>query len=144
LVQQKSWNRFRWWRRDGADAGVELTPLHHRLPAVMAADLCRVFGRDEMAAEAWGPRPWSGGKSSATAGCSGFRRTVATVMYEHGVRARVIERIMDCAPRQIYERHYLRVADEQMRDAIRGLYARGPDPRPPATVAAAGRRPDDG
>jgi integrase len=51
-----------------------------------------------------------------------FRRTVATVMYEQGVRARVIERIMGWAPRQMYERHYLRVADEQMHDAIRGLY----------------------
>jgi integrase/recombinase XerD len=51
-----------------------------------------------------------------------FRRTVATVMYENGVRARVIERIMGWAPRQMYERHYLRVADEQMHDAIRGLY----------------------
>jgi integrase/recombinase XerD len=51
-----------------------------------------------------------------------FRRTVATMMYEHGVRARVIERIMGWAPRQMYERHYLRVADQQMHDAIRGLY----------------------
>lgn len=55
-----------------------------------------------------------------------FRRTVATVMYEHGVRARVIERIMGWAPRQMYERHYLRVADEQMHDAIRGLYRDDP------------------
>jgi integrase len=55
-----------------------------------------------------------------------FRRTVATVMYENGVRARVIERIMGWAPRQMYERHYLRVADQQMRDAVRGLYAADP------------------
>jgi integrase len=55
-----------------------------------------------------------------------FRRTVATVMYEHGVRARVIERIMGWAPRQMYERHYLRVADQQMHDAIRGLYGEDP------------------
>jgi integrase len=51
-----------------------------------------------------------------------FRRTVATVMYETGVRARVIERIMGWAPRQMYERHYLRVADDAMHEAIRGLY----------------------
>jgi site-specific recombinase XerD len=38
-----------------------------------------------------------------------FRRTVATV-----------------APRQMYERHYLRVADQQMHEAIRGLYAEDP------------------
>jgi integrase/recombinase XerD len=55
-----------------------------------------------------------------------FRRTVATVMYENGVRARVIERIMGWAPRQMYERHYLRVADQQMHEAIRGLYAEDP------------------
>jgi hypothetical protein len=47
-------------------------------------------------------------------------------MYENGVRARVIERIMGWAPRQMYERHYLRVADQLMHDAIRGLY--GDDP----------------
>lgn len=51
-----------------------------------------------------------------------FRRTVATVMYEAGVRTRVIERIMGWAPRQMHERHYLRVASEQMRDAILTLY----------------------
>lgn len=55
-----------------------------------------------------------------------FRRTVATVMYEQGVRARVIERIMGWAPRQMYERHYLRVADQQMHEAIRSLYRDDP------------------
>jgi DNA-binding response OmpR family regulator len=38
-----------WW----GDAEVELTPLHHRLLAVMAAEPCRVFGKDELAAEVW-------------------------------------------------------------------------------------------
>jgi integrase/recombinase XerC len=51
-----------------------------------------------------------------------FRRTVATVMYEQGVRTRVIERIMGWAPRRMHERHYLRVADEPMHEAILGLY----------------------
>jgi integrase len=55
-----------------------------------------------------------------------FRRTVATVMYEHGVRTRVIERIMGWAPRQMHERHYLRVADEPMHDAIQTLYREDP------------------
>lgn len=55
-----------------------------------------------------------------------FRRTVATVMYEQGVRTRVIERIMGWAPRQMHERHYLRVADEPMHDAIRTLYRQDP------------------
>jgi site-specific recombinase XerD len=55
-----------------------------------------------------------------------FRRTVASVMYEQGVRTRVIERIMGWAPRLMYERHYLRVADEQMRTAIQTLYYADP------------------
>ena len=38
-----------WWN----DAEFELAPLHHRLLAVMAAEPCRVFGRDELAAEVW-------------------------------------------------------------------------------------------
>jgi integrase len=55
-----------------------------------------------------------------------FRRTVATVMYEQGVRTRVIERIMGWAPRRMHERHYLRVADEPMHEAILGLYREDP------------------
>jgi integrase len=58
--------------------------------------------------------------------CHAFRRTVATVMYEQGVRTRVIERIMGWAPRQMHERHYLRVADETMREAIQSLYRDDP------------------
>lgn len=58
--------------------------------------------------------------------CHAFRRTVATVMYEHGVRTRVIERIMGWSPRQMHERHYLRVADEAMHDAIQTLYREDP------------------
>jgi hypothetical protein len=41
--------RRQWW---GA-AEFELTPLHHRLLAVMAADPYRVFSKDELAAEVW-------------------------------------------------------------------------------------------
>jgi integrase len=55
-----------------------------------------------------------------------FRRTVATVMHEQGVRTRVIERIMGWAPRQMHERHYLRVADQAMRAAILTLYRDDP------------------
>ncbi len=55
-----------------------------------------------------------------------FRRTVATVMYEQGVRTRVIERIMGWAPRRMHERHYLRVADEPMHEAILSLYREDP------------------
>jgi DNA-binding response OmpR family regulator len=35
------------------EAEFELTPLHHRLLAVMAAEPQRVFSRDELAAEVW-------------------------------------------------------------------------------------------
>jgi DNA-binding response OmpR family regulator len=35
------------------EAEFELTPLHHRLLAVMASEPCRVFGKDELAAEVW-------------------------------------------------------------------------------------------
>jgi two-component system response regulator MprA len=38
-----------WW----GDVEFELTPLHHRLLAVMAAEPSRVFGRDGLAAEVW-------------------------------------------------------------------------------------------
>jgi integrase len=55
-----------------------------------------------------------------------FRRTVATVMYEHGVRTRVIERIMGWAPRMMHERHYLRVCDQPMHQAIQTLYREDP------------------
>jgi integrase/recombinase XerD len=55
-----------------------------------------------------------------------FRRTVATVMYEHGVRTRVIERIMGWAPRTMHDRHYLRVCDEPMHQAIQTLYDKDP------------------
>ena len=62
----------------------------------------------------------------AASPCHAFRRTVATVMYERGVRTRVIERIMGWSPRQMHERHYLRVADEAMHDAIQTLYREDP------------------
>lgn len=57
--------------------------------------------------------------------CHAFRRTVATVMYEHGVDARD-ERILGWSPRQMHERHYLRAADEAMHDAIQTLYRDDP------------------
>jgi len=44
--------RRQWW----GEAEFELTPLHHRLLAVMAADPYRVFGKDELAAEVWRSR----------------------------------------------------------------------------------------
>ena len=44
--------RRQWYE----DVEFELTPLHHRLLAVMAADPFRVFGKDELSAEVWGRR----------------------------------------------------------------------------------------
>lgn len=45
-------SRRQWY----GEAEFELTPLHHRLLAVMAADPFRVFGKDELAAAVWGSR----------------------------------------------------------------------------------------
>jgi DNA-binding response OmpR family regulator len=42
--------RRQWY----GEAEFELTPVHQRLLAVMAADPFRVFGKDELAAEVWG------------------------------------------------------------------------------------------
>ena len=42
-------SRRQWY----GEVEFELTPLHHRLLAVMAADPFRVFGRDELLAEVW-------------------------------------------------------------------------------------------
>lgn len=39
--------------RDALSASFELTPLHHRLLAVMAADPFRVFATDELLAAVW-------------------------------------------------------------------------------------------
>jgi len=64
-----------------------------------------------------------------------FRRTVATVMHEHGVRSAVIDRIMGWAPRTVRDRHYVRIAPQVMRDAILTLYR--DDPICPQQLAAA-------
>ena len=42
--------RRQWW----GEVEFELTPLHHRLLAVMATDPHRVFGKSELAGEVWG------------------------------------------------------------------------------------------
>lgn len=55
-----------------------------------------------------------------------FRRTVATELYEQGVRRRVIEKIMGWAPRTTADRHYIRIADQTMQRAIRTLYQDDP------------------
>lgn len=45
-------SRRQWY----GEAEFELTPLHHRLLAVMAAEPFRVFGKDELAAAVWTSR----------------------------------------------------------------------------------------
>lgn len=70
-----------------------------------------------------------------------FRRTVATVMHEQGVRTAVIDRIMGWAPRTVRERHYVRIAPQIMRDAILTLYR--DDPICPQQLESAGE-PDRG
>ena len=68
-----------------------------------------------------------------------FRRTVATVMHEQGVRTAVIDRIMGWAPRTVRERHYVRIAPQIMREAILTLYR--DDPICPRQLAAADEAP---
>lgn len=51
--------RRQWY----GEAEFELTALHHRLLAVMAADPFRVFGKDELAAEIWNSRREDRGNS---------------------------------------------------------------------------------
>jgi integrase len=62
-----------------------------------------------------------------------FRKTVATVMYEQGVREHVIDQIMGWAPRTVRDRHYIRIAPKTMHDAILTLYQDDPICDPPGT-----------
>ncbi len=55
-----------------------------------------------------------------------FRRTVATVMHEQGVRTGVIDRVMGWAPRTVRERHYVRIAPQALRDAVLTPYRDDP------------------
>ena len=129
----------RWQLRlAGMGGKLRLVPLHPAVTELLREQRPRTGGREWVLGTING-QPLSantlGGSVRAIVDRAGvevaqpshaFRRTVATVMYENGVRARVIERIMGWAPRQMYERHYLRVADAAMHEAIRGLYAEDP------------------
>jgi integrase len=55
-----------------------------------------------------------------------FRRTVASQMYEQGIRHLVIDKIMGWAPRTVADRHYIHIVDRTMHDAIRTLYKNDP------------------
>ena len=55
-----------------------------------------------------------------------FRRTVATSLAENGVAERIIDKILGWAPRTVRARHYVRVADASMQEAILRLYADDP------------------
>ena len=60
-----------------------------------------------------------------------FRKTVATVLYEEGVQADVIDKIMGWAPTSIRQRYYTRVADHSLYEAILKLYQSDPIERLP-------------
>lgn len=60
-----------------------------------------------------------------------FRRTVATSLAENDVAERIIDKIMGWAPRTVRSRHYVRVADASMQEAILKLYADDPLSRAP-------------
>lgn len=63
--------RRQWY----GEAEFELTPLHHRLLAVMAAEPFRVFSKHELAAEVWGRRA-SGTGSAVKMSVSRVRRAL--------------------------------------------------------------------
>lgn len=55
-----------------------------------------------------------------------FRKTVATVLYEQGVRGHVIDQILGWAPSNVRNRHYVRIAAPVLHDAISTLYCDDP------------------
>ncbi len=55
-----------------------------------------------------------------------FRKTVATVLYEHGVREDYIDKILGWAPSGVRQKHYSRVADDSIHEAILTLYQDDP------------------
>jgi integrase len=55
-----------------------------------------------------------------------FRKTVATVLYERGAREDYIDRIMGWAPSSVRSKHYSRVADNSIHEAILRLYQDDP------------------
>jgi DNA-binding response OmpR family regulator len=63
--------RRQWY----GDVEFELTPLHHRLLAVMAAESFKVFGKDELSAEVWGRKP-SGQPNAVKMSVSRVRRAL--------------------------------------------------------------------
>jgi DNA-binding response OmpR family regulator len=62
----------------------ELSPLHHRLLAVMAAEPFRVFGKDELLASVWG-RDAGGRSNSVNMSVSRVRRALVRVGAPRGV-----------------------------------------------------------
>lgn len=141
-VAELAWERvdFEHWqlRLTGKAGKFRLVPLHPALNEVLHEHRLRTPRQEHVLARIDGRRLASNslGRVVRTlvdrAGVEvnlpshAFRRTVATVMYEQGVRTRVIERIMGWSPRQMHERHYLRVADAPMHDAIQTLYREDP------------------
>jgi DNA-binding response OmpR family regulator len=63
--------RRQWY----GEAEFELTPLHHRLLALMAGDPFRVFGKEELLADVWG-RGATGGANAVKMSISRVRRAL--------------------------------------------------------------------
>jgi integrase len=137
-----AWERVdleRWQLRlTGKGGKFRLVPLHPALNEVLHEHRARTPRQEHVLARVDGRRLSANSLGRIVRGlvdradvevnlpAHAFRRTVATVMYEQGVRTRVIERIMGWSPRQMHERHYLRVADQPMHDAIQTLYRDDP------------------
>lgn len=78
-----------------------------------------------------------------------FRKTVATNMHEQGIQTGVIDKIMGWAPRTVRDRHYIRIADHTMHQAIQTLYQNDPITSQkrherPATPATAQKHESEG
>lgn len=96
-------------------------PIHPAIGELLADARChlgrRVFGaaRHETLASLGHNR-----------GCHIFRRTVASSLARNGVAPHVIDAILGWAPRTIANRHYVRVADDELVAAICRLYCNDP------------------
>lgn len=55
-----------------------------------------------------------------------FRKTVSTCLYEAGVRTDTIDRMLGWAPSSVRVRHYTRIADAELQQAIYALHASDP------------------
>jgi integrase/recombinase XerD len=115
----------------GKGGKLRRVPLHPVLAEVLAAQLHRRPGSVTVLGKGGSLRNVNHklAKLLKRAGVDGgnrpahrFRKTVATVLAEEGVREDVIDKIMGWSPTTIRQRYYTRVADGSLYEAILKLY----------------------